>query len=143
HLEGGIIREILVDEGEEVVEGQVLIQLDRTAAIANRRELELRRARLEAISARLRAEYVGAEALVFDGFLQEHQDEPSFAAIMAEQQAAFRAARARLDGEIILLQSNIAASRSRIQGYEGQLAAIETQLALLREDHGARDTLLQ
>ncbi|MDF3852898.1 HlyD family type I secretion periplasmic adaptor subunit [Paracoccus sp. P2] len=143
HLEGGIIREILVDEGEEVVEGQVLIQLDRTAAIANRRELELRRARLEAISARLRAEYEGAEALVFDGFLQEHQDEPSFAAIMAEQQAAFRAARARLDGEIILLQSNIAASRSRIQGYEGQLAAIETQLALLREDHGARDTLLQ
>lgn len=143
HLEGGIIREILVDEGEEVTEGQVLIQLDRTAAIANRRELELRRARLEAISARLRAEYADAETLVFDGFLQEHEDEPSFAAIMAEQQAAFRAARARLDGEVIMLQSNIAASRSRIEGYQGQLAAIETQLALLREDHGARDTLLQ
>ncbi|WGR62905.1 HlyD family type I secretion periplasmic adaptor subunit (plasmid) [Paracoccus ferrooxidans] len=143
HLEGGIIREILVDEGEEVTEGQVLIQLDRTAAIANRRELELRRARLEAISARLRAEYAGAETLVFDGFLREYEDEPSFAAIMAEQQAAFRAARARLDGEVILLQSNIAASRSRIEGYQGQLAAIETQLALLREDLGARDTLLQ
>lgn len=142
HLEGGIIREILVAEGDAVGAGQALVRLDRTASIANRRELELRRARLEAISARLRAEYAAADALEFGGFLQTRREDASFAAIMAEQQAAFRAARARLKGEITLLESNIAASRSRILGYEGQLAAIVTQLALLREDHDARDLLL-
>ncbi|RDW14172.1 HlyD family type I secretion periplasmic adaptor subunit, partial [Paracoccus thiocyanatus] len=142
HLEGGIIREILVAEGDAVGAGQALVRLDRTASIANRRELELRRARLEAISARLRAEYAAADALEFGDFLQTRREDASFAAIMAEQQAAFRAARARLKGEITLLESNIAASRSRILGYEGQLAAIVTQLALLREDHDARDLLL-
>ncbi|QRZ15466.1 HlyD family type I secretion periplasmic adaptor subunit [Paracoccus methylovorus] len=143
HLEGGIIREILVDEGDAVTEGQTLIRLDRTASIANRRELELRRARLEAISARLRAEYAGAETLTFNDFLLEHKEETSFAAIMAEQQAAFHAARAKVEGEVVLLKSNISASRSRIEGYERQLTAVETQLALLREDQGARASLLE
>lgn len=143
HLEGGIIRELPVAEGDSVSAGQVLVRLDQTAAIANQRELELRRARLEAISARLRAEYSGAGTLVFAGFLLDHDNEPAFAAIMAEQSAAFRAARARLDGEVVLLQSNIAASKSRILGYRDQLTAVETQLALLRDDHLARDTLLQ
>ncbi|MFC3526703.1 HlyD family type I secretion periplasmic adaptor subunit [Paracoccus mangrovi] len=143
HLEGGIIRELPVAEGDSVSAGQVLVRLDQTAAIANQRELELRRARLEAISARLRAEYSGAGTLVFAGFLLDHDNEPAFAAIMAEQSAAFRAARARLDGEVVLLQSNIAASESRILGYRDQLTAVETQLALLRDDHLARDTLLQ
>src|SRR5690606_4049262 len=69
-------------------------------------------------------------------------EDASFAALVAEQQAAFRAARARLKGEITLLESKIAASRSRILGYEGQLAAIVTHLALLRDDHDARDLLL-
>lgn len=143
HLEGGIIRELLVSEGDGVIAGQVLVSLDRTAAIANRRELELRRARLEAISARLRAEYTDAEVLEFTGFLQEHEGESAFAAIMAEQAAAFRAARARLEGEVVLLKSNIAASQSRITGHQEQLAAVETQLTLLRDDYKARDTLLQ
>ncbi len=143
HLEGGIIRELPVAEGDSVSAGQVLVRLDQTAAIANQRELELRRARLEAISARLRAEYSGAGTLVFAGFLLDHDNEPAFAAIMAEQSAAFRAARTRLDGEVVLLQSNIAASESRILGYRDQLTAVETQLALLRDDHLARDTLLQ
>ena len=83
HLEGGIIRELPVSEGDVVTAGQTLVSLDRTAAIANQRELKLRRARLEAISARLRAEYSAAEALSFAGFLLENEDEPAFAAIMA------------------------------------------------------------
>ena len=143
HLEGGIIRELLVAEGETVSAGQVLVSLDRTTAIANQRELKLRRARLEAIGARLRAEYTGAKTLSFDGFLLDHEDAPAFAAIMAEQSAAFGAARARLDGEIVLLESNIVASTSRIEGYEGQLAAVETQLLLLHDDHDARGSLLE
>ncbi len=143
HLEGGIIRELLVSEGDSVTAGQTLVSLDRTAAIANRRELELRRARLEAISARLRAEYSGAETLEFTGFLQDYEDQSAFAAIIAEQTAAFRAARARLEGEVVLLKSNIAASESRITGYQRQLTAVETQLSLLRDDHESRDSLLQ
>ena len=45
HLEGGIIAEILVKEGDRVTEGQVMLTLDQTLALATTRELTLRRIR--------------------------------------------------------------------------------------------------
>src|SRR5690606_13659748 len=57
HLEGGVIKEILVSEGDHVTEGQPLVQLDETSALANERQFFLRRARLDAIVARLNAQY--------------------------------------------------------------------------------------
>lgn len=138
HLEGGIIQEILVSEGDAVTVGQVLIRMDGTAAQANKRELELRRARLEAISTRLRAEYDDLDAPAFPEFLYSRQDDPSVLAIMNEQLAAFRAARAKLEGDVVLLQSNINAGQSRIEGFQGQMAALQTQLQLLHDDHGTR-----
>lgn len=143
HLEGGIIAEIMVNEGDMVTAGQSLIRLDGTAANANQRELDLRRARLEAISARLRAEVEAAEAPAFADFLTAREADPSFALIISEQIAAFRAARAKLEGEVAQLDSNITAGQSRIEGYRGQLLAVQTQLTLLREDHASRDQLLQ
>src|ERR1700730_17126598 len=56
HLEGGVIREIYVREGDLVEPGQVLLDLDDTAARAELQRLFLRRIRLAAIDARLQAE---------------------------------------------------------------------------------------
>ena len=46
HLEGGVIEELMVTEGDSVTVGQPIIKLDETAALANERQLFLRRARL-------------------------------------------------------------------------------------------------
>ena len=43
HLEGGIIKELMVSEGQVVQEGDILLTLDPTAALANDRALKLRR----------------------------------------------------------------------------------------------------
>src|SRR5580704_11730128 len=56
HLEGGVIREIYVREGDIVGPGQVLLDLDDTTARAELQRLLLRRVRLSAIDARLQAE---------------------------------------------------------------------------------------
>ena len=56
HLEGGVIREIFVREGDIVETGQLLLELDDTAARAELQRLFLRRVRLSAIDARLLAE---------------------------------------------------------------------------------------
>ena len=53
HLEGGIIEDLAVREGELVKAGQVLVTLDDTAALATERQLLLRELRLEAILSRL------------------------------------------------------------------------------------------
>ena len=65
HLEGGIISELRVQEGDFVREGQVLLTLDETAADAELRRLDLRMMRLEARQARLVAEVEQADVLVF------------------------------------------------------------------------------
>ena len=55
HLEGGIVKQILIEEGQLVEEGQVMIRLNETAAETELQKLEARRAGLEIRSERLRA----------------------------------------------------------------------------------------
>lgn len=55
HLEGGIVREILIEDGQLVEAGQVMLRLDQTAATTELQKLEARRAGLEIRSERLRA----------------------------------------------------------------------------------------
>src|SRR6202047_4979201 len=56
HLEGGVIRDIYVREGDVVEQDQLLVVLDETAPRAELCRLFLRRVRLTAIDARLQAE---------------------------------------------------------------------------------------
>ena len=55
HFEGGIVAEILIEEGQLVEAGQPLMRLDKTAAFTELQKLEARRAGLEIRSERLRA----------------------------------------------------------------------------------------
>ncbi|MGH6782399.1 MAG: biotin/lipoyl-binding protein, partial [Sphingomonadaceae bacterium] len=59
HLEGGIIEQMLVAEGDKVKTGDILVKLDQTPSRATERALNLKRLRLEAVVARLRAEALG------------------------------------------------------------------------------------
>src|SRR5436305_9938655 len=63
HLEGGIIREIAVKEGDLVETNQVLVRMDDTAANAKLRRLFLKKYRLMAMKARLEAEMKSSETI--------------------------------------------------------------------------------
>jgi membrane fusion protein, type I secretion system len=63
HLEGGIIREMLVREGELVQANQPLLRLDDTAVKSKLRRLILKQYRLIAVSARLEAEMQSSDKL--------------------------------------------------------------------------------
>jgi multidrug efflux pump subunit AcrA (membrane-fusion protein) len=56
HLEGGIVDEILVAEGQRVYKGQTLIKLNETAAKANQEQLKKQLIALKAAKIRLEAE---------------------------------------------------------------------------------------
>jgi HlyD family secretion protein len=142
HLEGGIITEILAAEGDAVRAGQPLIRLDQTAALAREQELFLRRARLEAISARLAAQAEGRDTLVFPAFLTENARATGVAEIMASQTRAFAAARRQLDQELAILVSALDALSLRRAGYEAQLTAEHETTVLLNADLAAKRTLL-
>ncbi|MRX49970.1 HlyD family type I secretion periplasmic adaptor subunit [Paracoccus sp. S-4012] len=142
HLEGGVIDEILVAEGDRVEAGTPLVRLDQTAPLANLRELTLRRARLEAIAARLRAEYAGEDRVDWPPFFEEQRADPEIRDIVVDQQTNFDASRAKFASDILLLQSNIAAAQARLTGFDDQLDSLLRQKALLQEDYDARAQLL-
>jgi HlyD family type I secretion membrane fusion protein len=144
HLEGGIINEILVREGDEIQAGDVLLTLDQTAALANRRELQVRKSRLEATAARLGAEYRELDRLVFpDDLLSLAQVDSEIASILDGQQMSFRTARASLENDLSLLERNMKALRIRAEGYRIQHTSHIELIKLLSEEHVTKNELFE
>lgn len=143
HLEGGIIESIQVAEGDEVSAGQVLMTLDQTAARATARELYLRLARLEAIEARLIAQYEVQDTLVFPPHLVSDRDDGEIASILDGQMLAFRVAKAALENDMRLLRRDVEALQIRGSGYGSQVASFEAQLELLRADRDDKARLVE
>ncbi|MCR8725864.1 HlyD family type I secretion periplasmic adaptor subunit [Frigidibacter sp. ROC022] len=142
HLEGGIIRAIPVSEGDRVEAGDALLELDRTAAQANLREIYLRRIRLEAIEARLRAVNSEADALTLPAHILAEAEDPDIRSIIDSQRLTFEVAKAALERDIALLASNIKALHIRTAGYEGLVRSYSDQAASLSEELETREALL-
>ncbi len=77
HLEGGVIRDIVVREGDIVQPGQLLVQLDDVSARAELRRLQLRLVRAETIEARLSAEAAGLAQWNLPDRLLAHRGDPT------------------------------------------------------------------
>lgn len=143
HLEGGIIDEIYVAEGDRVAAGEVLMRLDRTAALAVERELNLRLWRLQALEARLVAESEGLDDLVFPAHLEEAKAmEPEVASILDGQTLAFDVSRSELQNELRLVQRDIEALAIRSAGYRAQLDSSRLQLEILSGEFAAQEELM-
>lgn len=143
HLEGGIIKEILVGEGDRVERGDVLLRMDETASLANERELKLRRHRLEATETRLLAEYNELENLVYSDELERARSSNDVEAILASQALAFNVSRRALSQDMTLLVRNADALEVRKVGYETQLKSHHRQLELLREEYEVKQGLFE
>lgn len=141
HLEGGIIKELLAGEGDSVEEGEALLKLDETAALANERQLLLRRVRLEAIKARLLAESEEKD-IAFPGHLLAMKSDAEVRAILESQIQNFKGSKRKLESDLQLLRSNIDAFRFRANGYDLQQTSVKRQLDLLREDYANKSKLL-
>lgn len=141
HLEGGVISQLLVKEGDHVVAGQPLVVLDETAARAKSRELFLRRMRLEATAARLTLQSEERARFIAPPLLARHKDDPDVQPILISQQLNFKAQQVKLSGELSLLAQNVEALQYRARGYARQRDAYVQQLDLLRAEHEAKKAL--
>lgn len=142
HLEGGIIKEILVHEGDQVAVGQDLLQLDETAAKANARQMQLRSLRLEGIMARLRAESVGADQYVPPASILANLADPEIKAINDSQSNNFASAHAKLVTQVQVLEGNILALQYQRDGSSAQITSMQRQHDLLADDYGRQSKLL-
>lgn len=142
HLEGGIVRRILVAEGEKVKAGQTLIELDGTKATAQLELLRGRRASATARFARLTAERRDRDGIEFPDWLEHGNDDARLVEIVARQASIFEARRAELRSKTAILAKRIVQLDEEIKGLDGQIGATRTGLAILDEEVAIVATLL-
>ncbi|WP_062110959.1 HlyD family type I secretion periplasmic adaptor subunit [Aureimonas sp. AU40] len=142
HLEGGIISDILVREGDRIDSNQALYRMDSTGAAAQRNRLRNQLFALEARAARLAAERDGERALVFPDVLQVRPEDPALAKVLDEQVKEFTT---KLEGhrrEMAIIQQQIAALEEQIRGLGDQKVAAQEQLAVVKDELKRRKSLL-
>ena len=130
HLEGGIVSEILVREGQMVTAGQAVMRLSDVHANSNVKQGQSRLQAQRAAHARLSAEAQGLSKLVFGPGIEDP--------LKALEQKAFEERSVRLNSEQMVLRQQIAQrqselneSRSRSQSLNNELALAHQQASLL------------
>lgn len=139
HLEGGILKELFVRQGDRVSAGQILAKLDVTQVQAN---LDVAWAQLNLANAkitRLRAELAGAEEIIWPLSLTESNN-LRVSELIEEQLTLFDKRRASLRGELSILERRVAQLKSRISGLNDTRI---TRLELLRSYEKEFESLSQ
>jgi HlyD family secretion protein len=143
HLEGGIVRAILVRDGDRVRAGQVLIRLDDVQSGAQREALEAQALALMAQDARLSAELDDAEAIAWPAALLARRDEPRVADLIAGQTALFVARRSAFRNSQAVLAARAEQHRASLASARGQIVSQERQTALIRDEMKGVEELLR
>lgn len=134
HLEGGVVREILVRENQMVAQGEVLVRLDSVITQANLARVDSQLAELYARRTRLLAARDGAVALGITAGVPEVLASAMFRAMLDGQRELFAARKATLARQIELLEERITQQRQRITGLHAQRTSIAAQLVLIEDE---------
>ncbi len=143
HLEGGIIEEILVAEGQIVERDQPLVRLQDTNAQSDLKRLKIRQAQLIAMDARLHAEAAGDKVVTYPKTLMAAPISDDIRAVLKSQDAIFTARQQKLVNEIEILKKSIAAFKQRINGNQAQLTSATEQHVLITEELMGKKKLFQ
>lgn len=139
-LDGGVLREILVKNGDRVEAGEVLLRLDDTLASASLGIARERLAHALALRARLEAEQLGLPAPDF-GYDALPVAIPDTSGPEAVQTRIFQARQEILAGGRARLTETLDSHEAQIRGIEGQKVAAEEQVRILKEDLERMQTL--
>jgi HlyD family secretion protein len=135
HLEGGIIRKILVADGDAVRAGQTLISLEDTKARAEVQSLQGQLWDATAREARLQAEQHGQERVSFPAKLVTMQNEsPPVAAVLAAQQGIFETRRQVFQSQAVVNREKRSQVEKEIEGLRAQESAASRRVEIVREE---------
>jgi len=144
HLEGGIVKEVLVTEGQLVSAGQPLLRLEETQAESNFSLLRDEANGLLAQEARLIAERDGAAKIEFPPDLLTKRNDPNVAQILAGEENTFVTRKNALAKQIAILSQRNDENKSQIAGLRSQQDAVTKQGALIdQEASGVEDLYKQ
>jgi HlyD family secretion protein/epimerase transport system membrane fusion protein len=142
HLEGGIVNEILVREGDRVEAGDVLVTLENIRALARFEETRDLLVFLRATEARLQSEEAGLDAIAFPEDLANDERRETQLVLLSQQELFDNRRETQLARERIL-DSRIDQLREEIAGLGEVIAAQDSQLELFAQELEAAESLSQ
>lgn len=143
HLEGGVIANIFVKEGEHVSAGQKLIDLNASSTKA-RLNITLQQLNTaKAIENRLQAEWDQKDSVDFSNLIDMAEHDPELQKVLDRQQELFKARRELLRGQMEALQQRVVQYQEQIDGLKAQQKATDEQLDVARQDLATSEGLFE
>lgn len=128
HLEGGIVRKILVQEGQMVAAGQALMELSDIQAKSSLGQGQATVAALRGREARLIAEANGLDSLEFPSDLKDDE-------VRTAEMAAWQARRSRVTEEVRVLRDQSAQKRSEMAEAENRRRNLNSELQVAQQQY--------
>lgn len=133
-LDSGLLRALLVREGEHVVAGQQLLQLDDAQARAALGQAQARLIGALVRADRLAAEVADAVAISLSPEVEQARGAPALQRMIAAEQAVFSARVDSHNGAVAVLRSRMAQFAQQVAAHRAGAEARETRLRLVRQE---------
>ncbi|MGH6625072.1 MAG: HlyD family type I secretion periplasmic adaptor subunit [Burkholderiaceae bacterium] len=144
HLEGGIVRSVLVRDGQSVKAGDPILLLGDVGVDADRNRLDYRVHVERASLARFEAEQALAKSLVFpDDLARAAQRDERVRQALAKETALFKARRDALASELGLMGTQRERIEQEILALRAQIAHAENSFTLQQQDLESNRSLLK
>ncbi len=128
NLEGGIVEEILVYEGQEVTKGQVLIKIDNKKSASSFSSNAVKADALQAKIARLRAESKGRNFSV-DSSLEKH-----IPFIVENERSLYNTNKHQLNAKLSTLKEKLSQKRYELNEAKSQLKHLKASNKMIQEE---------
>jgi len=137
HLEGGIVKDLRVKEGDHVSAGDVLIVLDDSQARAEYAVLTQDFIVLRASEERLKAELARQPEMNLPDDLKAYSDDPYFKQVWDGQVGQMRARLAAIEGQRNVIKEKIAQLEQQIIGAKAQVKSLTAQLVSVKDERAS------
>jgi len=134
HLTGGIVKDVLVQEGQQVKEGDPLIRLDAAMAKANYEAIRQRYLGYRAMQSRLFAEQSGNGDIQFHPDVKAAMSDPLIKQQVSTQQQLIQARRAALASDLQAIEESMQGLKEQLGAFQNVLVQRRNQLALLTDE---------
>jgi HlyD family secretion protein len=143
HLEGGIVSEIRVRDGDRVQRGDVLFRLENATARSHADTLQLQSLALQIREARLLAERDRRPALIVPPALQQALAGEGTMRALADETESFRQRQEHLSNQLKLLQKRSALLEIETRNWQSEQEATRQQLVFVDQELTGLRTLFR